>query len=254
MITGIPRSGTSYITSLLHNFSNSVMLSEPPMLDIMHKPLDRAAKELFDYYYERVLNHKSVTNKFLSDGTLSTDTRTEKPLKNSGVHEFDNNNFVFGIKNTRTFLARLPGIIEGMPDAKIVVLARNPFDTIGSMRRFAGMGFGPGIHKLAPFYKNLLGVDLIEMQEDPGFVVWMWRFWTDVIIRYLDDIIFIRYQDLVLTPAETLDRIIGDWNMGKSLKPTKPSEIRYSRECMRSGDKELVEKHCKENAEILGVW
>lgn len=254
VITGIPRSGTSYMASLLFSFSNTVILSEPPMLDIMHKELNEGARDLFDCYYERVVNKEEVPNLFRADGTLVEDTRQEKLAKPRGIHEFDNEDFIFGIKNTRTFLARLPGIIEGMPDARIVVLARNPFDTIGSIRRFAGAGFGPGIHKLRPYYKELLCVDILEMQESEDFTIWMWKFWTDLIMKFMDKIIFVRYQDLILKPKETLDRIFGNWNPGEATKNILPSEIRYSRDYLLEGDRELIEKYCKENAKALGLW
>lgn len=250
VIIGIPRSGTSYMASLFFGFSNTVILSEPPMLDVMHKELNEGVKDLFNYYYEKVLNHETVPNLFREDWTLIEDTRQETVKKPRGIHVFDNENFIFGIKNTRTFLARLPGIIEGMPEARIVVLARNPLDTIGSIRRFTGGGFGVGAHKLRKFYNDLLGFDVVQEHHQAEW----WKFWTDLIIKFLDKIIFVRYQDFVLRPKETLNKILGNWNPGNPTKEIISSEIRYSRDYMLEGDKELVEKYCKENAEILGLW
>jgi len=248
VLTGIPKSGTTYLCSILHNFSNVVMLSEPPMLDVMHKPMNQGVKELFDYWYEKVLNKEQVPNKFAADGSLVTDYRTEKWVKPSGIHEFDNENFIFGMKNPRMFLNRLPGIVESMPEARIVVIVRHPYDTVGSFRRFqGGMSIGAGLHKLQDYYK----INLEEIQKSVALI---WKFWTDIIIKHLDDIILVRYSDAVLKPKETIDRIFGGWDPGNPTREITPSEIRYSRECMLEGDKELVEKHCKKNAKILGLW
>lgn len=248
VLTGIPKSGTTYLCSILHNFSNVVMLSEPPMLDLCHKPVNEGVQEFFDYWHDKVLNKEEVPNKFAADGTLVKDYRTERWKKPSGVHEFDNKDFIFGIKNPRVFINRLPGIIEDMPEARKAVIIRNPYDTIGSFRRFqGGMNIGAGQKKLEEYYKT----DFDEIHSTPAK---LWKFWTDIVIGQLKNIIFIRYQDAVLKPKETIARIFGGWSPGKPLKPITPSEIRYSRECMFPGDAEEVERYCKENAKILGVW
>jgi len=251
VITGCPKSGTSYLCALLHNFSNSVMLTEPPLLDAMHKDPGAGIKELFDMYHNRVLKKQVVPNSIKEDGTLVGDPRTENKLRTKvkDIHKFDNEDFVFGIKNPQFFMLNLPFIHKHMPEAKVVVIVRNPYDTVGSLRRFGGPG-GQGMGKVKDYYEKHYGLKIAELV---GPVKW-WAFWAEVTIRHLDEIILVRYQDAVLKPKETIDRVFGDWNPGKPTRSIMPSEIRYSRDCMKPGDKEEVEKYCKENAKLLGIW
>jgi len=231
------------------------MLSEPPLLDLTHKPPEVGVKELFDYYYKLVVEKKRLPNKFMADGkTLTSDYRTMKWIIPDGINEYDNKDFIFGMKNPRSFLDRLPFILDSMPYARVVVIVKNPFDTIGSFRRFCGgMSFSAGGHKLKEFYKEKhnLDMDSVISSENPSVLIW--KYWTDLIIKFLDRIIFVRYQDAVLKPREVLYRIFGEWDPGNELSEIKPSEIRYSRECMRESDEEYIVKYCLDNAKILGV-
>jgi len=227
VITGPPKSGTTYLGSILYDFSNTVVLNEPPLSDAMHKESGVGVRELFDYYRAEITAHREVHSTLKANGRLITNSRTENPLivNVRGVHKFDNEDFILGIKNPQFFMGHIPGIIKHMPYARLAVIVRNPLDTVGSMRRFAGGG----------------------MAKE-------WRTFTDLVLDNIDSIILIRYQDAVLKPKETVSRIFGDWGPGRPLFDLEPSEIQYSRDCMKDGDAEDVEKYCKENAIKLGVW
>lgn len=252
VITGPPKNGTTYLCSILHNFSNAVMLTEPPLLDAVNQDPKIAVKNLFKYYHEQVLNRKEVPNSIKADGQLYTDPRTETHLrvKVRDVHSFDNKDFILGIKNPQFFLNSLPFIIDSMPDARIAVIVRNPFDAIGSMRRFGTGSAGQGIYKVKDYYLKNYGVDIREFEH----ISLLWKWWTDIIINHLDSVVLIRYQDAVLDPQRTIERVFGDWYPGKPTTEITPSEVRYSRDCMIEGDEQQVINHCKENAIRLGIW
>jgi len=227
VITGLPKSGTTYLAAILHYFSNTIILPEPPLLDMSHHPPGLGVKWLFDHYRAEILTKKPVHSYKKSDGRYITCTRTENKLRLSPweVHQYDNNDFILGIKSPRPFLYQLPDIIKEMPSARVAVIVRNPFCTAGSLRRFDG-----------------------------GEMIKEWKDMTDIILNNMDDIILVRYQDAVLDPKGTVSKIFGDWDPGNPLFNLEPSEIRYSRDCMKHGDEEKIIELCKDNAIKLGVW
>jgi len=132
LITGISRSGTSYLCNLLHRFDNCVALNEPAeILSLM--TTEEVPWSLPLFYRERrrdILAGKPIENKLL-DGEVVEDTAVYQTR-----HEYHPNvasaDFVLAVKNTREFLLRFGAVRRVMPSALAIACVRNPFDTIAS--------------------------------------------------------------------------------------------------------------------------
>ncbi len=141
-ITGIPRSGTSLLCSLLDNLPNMVILNEPPEVfrDFRHLQF----KEMFDTtinkWREHILSGKTVKNK-LSGGNVNANTFANDGSNPNGmkyddyIPHIEDENFALGIKNPLVFLTRLNDIRKAYPQALIINMVRHPYYTIGSWIR-----------------------------------------------------------------------------------------------------------------------
>lgn len=115
IISGIPRSGTSYLCHLLHCMSNCVALNEPPEAI----PLLRNTKSplaLANFLRDRrrdVLLGVPIANK-VEGGQIIQDTAKLDKFE-TYTPQVDSPNFVLGIKETLPFLTRLPMLRQIFP-------------------------------------------------------------------------------------------------------------------------------------------
>src|SRR5438105_11980742 len=134
LVTGIPRSGTSYLCTLIHNVRDCVAINEPE--EIFQSLGETGPPWGLATFHHRLRQDiaagKPVENK-LHEGRLIEDTAVvfKEELY---VPPVSSAAFLLATKNTLAYLARLPYLRLAMPDAAIVACVRHPFDTIASWK------------------------------------------------------------------------------------------------------------------------
>ena len=211
IITGIPRSGTSYLCNLLHRMNNCVILNEPletaAILNNAKSPFG-LAHFLRDRRRD-VMTGVPIPNK-LEDGQITQDTAksNESRLYSPQVASA---NFVLGIKETLVFLSRVPMLRRMLPNARFVACVRDPLDTLASWKgsfphlNVADVVRQPIGNPIDPWLTTHQRQELnrIAAVVDPASrrAAW-WRYLANLILESRDHLIIIRYEDLVTRPRK----------------------------------------------------
>jgi Sulfotransferase family len=261
VITGVPRSGTSYLCNVLHRFGNCVVVNEPDSVNLLlQQPTAWGAAMMVRDVRRCVLEGVPIRNK-LADGKVVEDT-TQSHQASEYLPSVQNDQFVLGIKNTVSALTRLDDLCEAMPHARFVACVRNPFDTIASWKKsFAhlrdvdlkaipvGRVDDPW---LTPQQRHeLLAIDAITSPATRRAAYW--NYLAMQVLRRQGDLIVVRYTDLVLYPQEVIERITMGWDMGTPTPAIESSAVRSSRSELDAADIEAIEAICLATAESLGV-
>jgi hypothetical protein len=262
IITGIPRSGTSYLCNLLHRFDNCVILNEAKE-DI---PILKDAKSPFAFanflrdLRRDILSGVSIANK-LENGQITQDT-----AKNDATQFYSpqvaSANFVLGVKETLAFISRIPMLRQILPNARIVACVRNPLDTIASWKgSFPHLNIADVVRQPigSPIDPWLTGRQQQELRAvgaiaDPTSrrAAW-WAYLANLILQSRDQLIIVRYEDLVTNPKEVLVQILRDWPAGVEIEPIEPSVVRQRRELLTDDDVLAVRTLCHAQARVLGL-
>lgn len=263
LITGIPRSGTSYLCHLLHRYSNCVILNEPA--EILQILANETAPWGIPLFYRNSRSHVErgipLQNK-LDQGKVTQDTALNNELS-PYLPEVDNEQFILGTKNTLAYLARLEALRRVMPHARVIACVRDPFDAIGSWKtsfphlRDARLSqFAVGKPE-EPWLSNdqRRKLELIAATEDPAQRrALLWNYLGERILEQGDAVIRVNYADLVHKPAEVLARILGDWDAGVLREPITSSQLRNGKERLDAADRQAIRAICSQTAAELGLF
>ena len=262
IITGIPRSGTSYLCNLLHRMSNCVILNEPPEA-ITALTNAKSPRGLATFLRDRRQDVRAgipIPNK-LVDGRITQDTAqsNETQLYSPEPASAD---FVLGIKQTLAFVSRLPMLRQMLPHARLVACVRDPLDTIASWKgSFPHLAMADVVRQpvgnpidpwLTPAQRQELRSIAAILDPAPRRAAW-WRYLASLILASRDDLILIRYEDLVTHPRRTLARILQGWPAGEEIDPIDPSPIRHRRHMLSSADHLAIRALCRAPANALGL-
>jgi hypothetical protein len=263
IITGIPRSGTSYLCKLLHRHDNCVVINEPAeaAAALMQEQEPFGVARLFRDLRRDVLSGKPIQNK-LWDGEVSGDTAVAGAVE-FYTPEVATADFVLGIKATVAFLSRLPVLRRAIPNARIVACVRDPLDCIASWKlTFAHLRDAnvDGVNVGNSDDPWITGMQRKELKSIAAIgdaasrrAAW-WSYLAGLILDSREHLILVRYEDLVLRPAVTLERIIGDWPAGEPREPMSPSSVRRKRELLDANDCAAIRALCGPAALALGLW
>lgn len=256
LITGINRSGTSYISKLLNNFSNVVILSEPPLLYTVPEP--HRIMELYDYYRQRILRGEKISHGAYADGTFMEDFRTEMRKRNGDtVCRYETKDFMLGIKGAPVcWLNRVPIFKDVTENMRYVAIVRNPIDTLGSLRRFqGGANLEPINYRFYKGTKRWKDIQAIKDERNKSVRdALTWKFHSDTVIENFSIFKLVRYNYIVINPSG-IKEVYEGLDPGEQLRSFVPSEIRRTREpYIDNEDYKNIERICKENAQTLGVW
>jgi hypothetical protein len=134
VITGIPRSGTSYVCALLNGIENTVLVNEPvEALQLLRNDASHTLTEYYVHTRDNILKGVPIQNRIV-DGKFIEDTN-EKDVRNYYVPEVEDASFVFGSKNTFIYLVCQEKIRQQLPGACILACVRHPYDVIASWKR-----------------------------------------------------------------------------------------------------------------------
>jgi Sulfotransferase family len=261
VVTGISRSGTSYLCNLLHRFENCVAINEPSeMIGLLRREdLPWGVPDFYQSVRRDVLAGKPIENKLL-DGEVVEDT-TKSQARRRYKPGVAGDDFVLAVKNTREFLLRLEDVRRVMPAARIVACVRDPFDTIASWKASF-----PHLHDadVAPFIRHEGQMWLSERERgtlreipatpDPAErrARW-WTFQARRVLHNRDALVLVRYDDLVHQPMTVLDQVLDGFRSGGLRRPISPSTPRGGRELLDEHDHEAIRTICSPVAAELGL-
>lgn len=263
-ITGIPRSGTSYLCTQLHNLKDCVAINEPEeIFRILPEVKDiPAMRGYYDALRARIVAGEPIANK-ISGGKLIEDTAkvfAEEFYRPSVSSE----RFVLATKNTLGYLARLPYLLDAMPEATFIACVRNPFDTIASWKTTFNHLSGATVRELRLGYlgdpclseaaqRRLHGVD--EETRPEARRALFWSHLAQVILDHRDRVVIWRYEDVVADPEARLRALFDgmpDAPAFEPLTPFVPSAARSKRENLNELDRTAILEHTREAAASLG--
>jgi hypothetical protein len=256
VITGIPRSGTSYLCRLLHDLRDHVVINEPAEI---FGPLNRTAPghRLACYYRDlrrRILDGESVENK--TDGEKVVADTAKSDLRIAAPVAVEREDFTLWTKNTLAYLNRLPQLLEAMPEATFIACVRHPADTIASWSRTfphlrdADVEKSPVGHPKDPFLAPEQREELAEIaacHDLPRRRALLWNYLAGIILRHRDRLKIVRLEELAEDPQVTLKSAMGA--RAASLK----RQMNSSRQ--PCPDLEIIKTTCSSNAAALGyTW
>jgi hypothetical protein len=264
IITGIPRSGTSYLCRLLHTLSNCVVINEPAQI---FPPLtnDLIPWQIATFYQDLrrdILDGQPVENK-VQEGQVIEDTAVidARVPYQPAVSRPD---FLLCTKNTLTYMARLPQLKQVLPDAPIIACVRHPIDTIASWKtsfphlKQAAVTEFPVGHVNDPFLAQWQRLRLAEIAATPNEPLkraLLWRYLADILLMNAHQLILVHYEILVTQPVSVLKRILQQIpNVPPLYKTNKitASMVRQKREVLDEADLQAIDDICGESAVVLG--
>jgi hypothetical protein len=253
IITGIPRSGTSYLCRLLHLIENCVVINEPipiyPPLTQHYYPWQVAT-----YYQEvrrDILDGIPVENKVSETGQVIEDTAVFDE-RSRYLPKVNRPDFLVATKNTLAYLARLPHLKRVMPDAPIIACVRHPLDTIASWKttfphlKEARVTEFPVGHVNDPFLSHWQHQRLAEIAATPRDSIkraLLWRYLAECVLMSAHYLILVRYEQLVAEPKTVLRSILPEIPHAPpfyTAEKLSPSTLRQKREVLDEEDVQAV--------------
>ena len=264
IITGIARSGTSYLCSLMNKLPDCVVINEPTEIfaPLTGPHLPWGVAGLYRDLRSAVRDGKPITNK-LHNGEFIEDTAVVDQVA-SYVAQIHRPDFLLATKNTLSYLARLSEIHKVMPHAVVVLCVRNPLDTIASWKTTFDHLANADVHRLPvgnPSDKHLSGAAIARLEDiarTPQLAVkraLLWRHFAELILEARERVLLVHYETLVTNPADTLQRILSSaaFNVGSNVeKLVKPSTVRTKRSALDAEDMQAIRDLCGPIAAHLG--
>lgn len=266
LITGIPRSGTSYLCTLLHNVENCVAINEPDEDIFPHLSQPKVPLGLSQYYDNlrvNILAGVPVANKLL-EGKLIEDTADINHEELYTPH-VSSPNFLLATKNTLMYLGRLLQIRQDMPDATIVACVRHPFDSIASWKGTFGHLGGATVEGFRIGHSGdralsvqaqgrLLDIAVTASQERRRAL--LWRHLASLILESRDVLHLLRYEDLVADPQMHISTLLKRIPYSPDFRPVQPfspSSVSHKRSAnLNIQDIQAIREICSETASAFG--
>ena len=264
IITGIPRSGTSYLCNLLHRIENCVVINEPS--EIFEPLINQSVPWKIATFYKDIrrdiLDGKPIKNK-LDKGKVVEDTLIKDKIT-TYTPRVTIPDFILATKNTLTYLARLDAIQRAMPHARVVACVRNPIDTIASWKtsfphlKEADINRFPVGHPDDPWLcgRQRKGAAYIAGVEDAAERrSALWRYLAELILAQAKNLILVRYEELVVDPMKVLKEILKGWKghyrMVETMEPSQPRLKK--RAALNEKDVQSIRAICTQSAAELAV-
>jgi hypothetical protein len=263
LITGISRSGTSYLCSLLDRHSNCVGLNETPELvqALANVRTPWALPAYLRQVRADVLDGKPIRNK-LTDGAVTGDTAKSDRL---GTYHpaVEDSNLVIAAKNTFAFLSSLGRIRHVMPRARIALCVRNPIDTIASWKTSfdhlarADLSIRLVGHVDDPWLAPQWRAALCEIERTTDLSLRRALLWKYLAERVLEDRhhgdLLIRYENLMADRDAVLAELLDGLPAGRPHHPLPPPAPGNKRDALECSDFDAIRSVCTEAAAALGL-
>jgi hypothetical protein len=261
VLTGVSRSGTSYLCNLLHRFDNCVAINEPrEMISILRdEEVPWGVPAFFTNLRTEILASRPIENKIRRGQVVEDTARYDR--RRSYRPKVGGRDFVLAVKNTREFLLRLEAVRSVMPTTPIVACVRNPVDTIaswkGSFRHLHDADVGPFLeHRTCMWLTREEREALRSIDATPSLAerraLW-WRFLAERVAQHRDELVLIRYEELVAQPVAAVRRMLTGFRPGALRSPVAPSAARSRRALLDESDLRAISEICSSTAARLGL-
>lgn len=266
LITGIPRSGTSYLCSILNRVRDCVVVNEPAQIftPLVEQKVPWGVATHYRDLRRDILMGKPIQNK-LHNGEFIEDTAVVDVV-NDYLPSVSRPDFLLATKNTLAYLARLPQLRRAMPDSVIVLCVRNPLDTIASWKTTFNHLSSADVSRFPVGNPQDDKLSLPERQRldeisgTPSLALrraLLWRHLAEFILGNRDRILLLHYEEVVAQPASALQTILAAANGAVKLKAgcqVLPSAIRTKRDQLDEEDMRAIRSVCGQVAAELGYY
>lgn len=220
IVTGLPRSGTSFLCRILSERPNTVVINEPsevfPALAEGEVPWGIAC--FYADMRRELLAGRPILNKHVG-GKLVDDTAREQDLAVPYLPAISSPAFTLGTKNTLAYLVRIQSMLKVMPNAHCIALVRHPYDCLASW---------------VDTFDHLRNADIesqhVGSPSDPGFTEWQrvqlrgisettnlvvrralwWRFLATCLLDAGRRVRWMRYEDFIIDPQLMTELLLGE--------------------------------------------
>jgi hypothetical protein len=257
VITGMASSGVAFLGDLIDAHDNCVVFAEPKgrvragLVQPVPWPL-----AIF-YRLERIRLIEALE----PDTGLASGRAFDVSDGGMGSSSFENEDFVLATTGTHPYLARLDGIRTVLPDARIVVCVRGPFDTVAAWKRCTDD------HAISELFAS----SLVPNPDDPWLTeaqqatisqlgvlnsaearAVLWRHFAEVVLSQLDHVMLVRYGELAANPERVVDQVLSGFNPGRRSQPI-PSQTEGDRSNLDEADERAIRAICSQAAFDLGL-
>lgn len=212
IITGLPRSGTSFLCRLLSERQQTVIINEPAQIfqSLTQESEPWGIPCFYGELRREILAGRPVLNKHVN-GRLVDDTARQQDIALPYQVSAPEFGFTLGTKNTLAYLVRLPALLRVMPKAKIIALVRHPYDCLASWvstfehlrnadleSQLLGNSDDPSLSE-----RNRSTLREIANVVNPALRRALW--WRFLVIQLLDagpQVRWMRYEDLLAAPQK----------------------------------------------------
>jgi hypothetical protein len=261
VITGIPRSGTSYLCRLLHSVENCVVINEPREL---YQRLQQAhlpeVAQVYSMLRTAIERGEAIENK-VSAGQVIEDTRQTPGF--AWYHPtVTRPDFLLLTKNTLGYLARLPQIIELFAPLPIIACVRHPVDTIASWKNSfthlsnaAVSNFVTGSthdELLSPWQRDQL-VAIAAEAEVMRRRAMLWRYLAEWLWQQRESLLWVSYEESVQFPQKTVQTLLTQFHLPPQFTQIpQPSSLRLHRHEVSAAEIAIIKQECEDIAQKLG--
>lgn len=256
IITGIPRSGTSYACALLNRVDNTVIVNEPEeIFGILRNGSETDLHAFYGHVRNCIRSRMPIQNKIVNGRYIEDTNRGD--MRSFYTPEVRDDDFVFGTKNTLVYLASLHKLDRHLPGGCVLALVRHPCDCIASWKKVKF----PHIRNASPlFLRDYMEADdareitrICSHPELETRYAQLWNFLAMRILAFRDRLFLCKYEDFVARPVDCLAGLYRA--LGRDLQLTSPIEasaVRRHEDALSALELERLREHCSDSAAMLG--
>jgi len=239
VITGIPRSGTSLMSTILSSSQNSFCFNE------VHYQIP-VLPSFFSEMRSRIENGLPVVNKINEKGKLTTDTQRQSGVKFSEIDVIGKISPIrLGSKVNVPYLNKIKQIEEY--GYKIVAMIRNPVYTLASWND-AKVSNIPEANVSGPTQHKRWDMFSFSSENDIERQLIIWEYYANIIKSLSSNTLVVHYESLISNPRETISKICN------FLEIETPNEIPHLIDGNSLGkypNVSEIEKIVKQNPHVL---
>ncbi len=251
ILTGIPRSGTSHLCSLLSKYNDTFVLNEPKEVirPINRQPIPYGVDGFYAEIRKNIRLNKPIENKHI-DGKIISDTTVEDERTLYSKPDLTPNYHLY-TKNTLGYLFAIERLKQTMPDTKIFSLFRNPVDTIASWKNSF-----EHLEKSLPLELKTIrlqsrwlnkkdNLSLMQINSCDDDCIRRAIFWNFLAIRMIKNahlINLLHYDDLILDTNRAINKIRNLAGHEADEMVLKSSDIRSKRSALSDAEINLIEE------------
>lgn len=185
-VAGSPRSGTSLLQKILNNHSE--IYGGPEFMHLIK------ITNLYKQMHEGIRNKRQAT--YYDESTLMNNVRHF--VHDIFMNKINNEKVKFLSEKTPDNLLIFNDLSELFPEAKFIIIVRNPFAVLNSYRKVAKRGKKENI--LTPIGNNLI--------QDINKIINYMKIAGDFVTSHSKNSLLVYYEDLIMEPEKETKKIV----------------------------------------------